>query len=472
MMEEAEKARLFRFLYAAGSASDYESQQLYEPLTLDKIGLGLFRLDIGRIARPQIKALVDHWPRKGKIDKQVEQWFAELPGQLVDLFIAKEEEGLDVTKSDFPDGIRHLPFDYVPAIKFVGLEACNRHCSHCSTMATPGLPHMDYAVFKEAFTVLPPHPAGVHVTFGEPFWWRGYAEDKTLTLGDMIAHFSGHPHAPYVKCVTSGINFNDPVESAAAARLAELQDPGRLTLEITLSDYPKLRIPGHQGSDSARKIQRDTLKFALQHGFGISFVEFLDLSTIKSEILHPVINELIPNVATDEIVLFEPVFSSWNGRRKPKQMGRQAVLDRSYIPADSPGLSYCLSPIRWIDPIPKKEKRNGPQIAALRLERFIREGKITVPVPLALMPGGDLAPGCCIPPSQHGVIANIREPYDDIKRKTRECIQRIDALRRENRLTCLDCVAQTDHIRDAKRFVRTVGPANAAIVPREKLVRR
>ncbi len=465
---------------------DGNLRTIYEPVSHTLIGKRLFEMGVGRKAREEIigvlEAILEANPaivhssdgmysrmehltsiqwKNGVVNERARKLFSRIPKGLVKTMIG---QSLDIIRRSKPQVLVGLSeeekmarSDYYPTIAYVETSACNRGCGHCASMATPDLANIAFDEIVRGFERLPPSSRGVLFTAGEPLRWTGTHKGKPVNLGDAFRYLlERFPGISMLTAGTSGINFDDPLEAAAAIALAKTPDhiKQKIHLLISLSDYPHFRMDGINGIEAARKAQRETIRFALENGFRMRFISFLTIKQYESEIVKPVCLELFPGLHENEIEAFR-----FHGERREERDNRgRAARAKGYF-KDAPPLrdwEACLaySAIR----VPPKS----------RLQKILHMKRLPAAVNLMLSPGGDLAPGCCLSPAHLATISNTGKTYEQIRDDTTAFVKRIKRMKMEGKLSCMGCLGTLD-IRDPRRFRGIVGPENAKLIPAEKL---
>ncbi len=505
-------------------------ETIVEPISDNEIGMRLFRIGIGRRARVEIYEMmrlileanpcilstkngtyddIDHLmsiPLKGSTNVPIEARAIAtgLPKGLARTILGRAQEiyrnhnsveviaGLSQKELAARSG-------YYPTIHILEMSACDRGCPHCSNLSGPNMKGAGFDDIMRAFDVLPPSPFGLLCTGGEPMMFTGTYKGRRMNLGDVFTHlFERFPQMPYIGAVTSGINFEKPLEAEAAESIRSLPEDAkaRIRLHISLSDFPYMRkehaalmmesarmheaevledarsLHGEAGAgpelpedarksiEKARAAQIATMRFAIENGFRIGFNSFFAFRRYKDEFAIPLCRQLFPSMDPKVIETF--TFPD-HYMRAPGPIGRWAAMEGRYltdgisIEEDPSCHGYC--GIR----LPKGMKRSD-----------ISSGKrIPVPIELALSRGGDLGIGCCNVGSYHAVISNIHEGRRQIKEDTLAFMRRIRRIQEKGvGLKCMECIGQADHIREPGRFRKIVGPENMGIVTAERLRRR
>ncbi len=336
-------------------------------------------------------------------------------------------------------------------ISKVAFEPCNRSCSFCSMLATKTLCSMSKERFDQWLSNFSPGRE-VAITYGEPFLSEilSYAVERILRSRAVEK----------LAIVTSGINFLSELErgNAEAIVALPLSFRERICLQISVSDGPHYDIPGLSQVEAARKVQRDTLKWAIKNNISFYFISFLKPAQLFEELVLPVLCEIIPDLDTNGLVSDRYRLFQY---RTPVPIGRQALVDGRAISYD--------------------EKRN----LDLDPSCVLNEGANQI----AITADGTVLPACCRPESAYVGIANLDEGnLEELKGKTRMFVAALRALNAEKSalsisetvtvssdgtqrtrsfstvpgsgLTCLDCIALARTLRDPERCKKAIGPAN------------
>jgi hypothetical protein len=511
---------------------DDELKALYEPLSDTEMGKRLFRIGIGRKARPEIHELiriimetnpclipsaeggysrVEHLqsiPLRDEtfIDERARAIYSTIPVGIVRTVI---ERGSEILKKPnacsvlvgLSDEDREAKSDYFPAISYIETSACDRACDHCATLASPKLPNIKFDEIARAFQKLGPSPFGLGITYGEPFRWSEGEGNTRLNIGHIISIIlNTFPDIRFLAVITSGINFKDALESEAAEVLQKLPDSmkERITFAITLSDYPHFEKDGVKRENALRKTQMSDIRSKLKNK-EISAQKPLDLGKLGFEMREVDIRrkEAARNaqIATIRFALengFHVRFNSFMGFEEyAKEIARplcselfsgidtEQVVTYRFDEMSIRGASFLgrqgLRNKRYFIDAPL-EKETGQCFAysGVRLPpradlEQVLSSRLQVPLSLTLSPGGYLGPGCCVPPAHHAVISHIDKPLERIQEDTIAFMRKIRRMKAEGALTCMRCIGESDSIRDPARFRKVVGPDNAKLIPAEKL---
>ena len=413
-------------------------ETIVEPISDDEIGMRLFRIGIGRRARVEIYEMVGLileanpciLSTKSGTYNDVEHMMAIpldnraiVPIQARDI-ASKLSKGMartmlgrageiykDYNSVEVLAGLSQAELaarsGYYPAIYILEMSACDRGCPHCSNLSGPNMKGVGFDEIVRAFDTLPPSPFGLLCTGGEPMMWT----DRDMNLGDVFAYlFERFPQIPYIGAVTSGINFEKPLEAAAAGSIRSLPEDAkaRIKICISLSDFPYLRdatlimellkmhkaevlddaqsLHGEAGQlpelpdearrsiEKARAAQIATIRFAIENGFQISFNSFFGFRRYKDEFAIPLCRQLFPSMDPNVVETF--TFPE-HYMRAPGPVGRWAAVEGRYftdgISIEEDHSCHGYSGIR----LPK----------GMKMSEILSGKRIPVPVELALSRG-------------------------------------------------------------------------------------
>jgi hypothetical protein len=530
-MDDQEKSAIVCFVHAFEHLGDEDLGTLYEPVSENGIGKALFQMGIGRPARREVYDLVHAFMEdnpcllasevggytranhlrsiplsdKASVSERAREIFSRIPKGIARTVI---ERFLEIMKKadacsvlvGLSDEDKEARSVYYPVISYVETAACDRACGHCSTLANPRLPNVSFDDITRGFGKLPPSPLGVSFTYGEPFRWNDGSGGRRLNIGDALRHvLERFPDVRFLALVTSGINFKDRLEAEAADTISRLPESmrQRIHISVTLSDYPhfergsvkrerafrkaqmddvrrklrsgeisaaapldlsKLGQPNEEDAkriEAARQAQVGAIRFAIENGLRVRMNSFLDLGRYADEVARPLCSELVRGMDVSQVRAFG---HDWMTYRVTSWIGRAALERGSY----------------FVDTMIEKEMSQCFAYSGVMLPPradidAVLAGNLRVPLNLTLSPGGFLAPGCCMPPSQHAVISDIRKPVEGISEDAVAFMRRIRRMKADGKLTCMGCIGEADYVRDPVRFRKTVGPKNAALIPAGKL---
>jgi hypothetical protein len=451
-----------------------------EPITYVKKGLGLLRIGIGKIARSEIlrafwetlsflrengRCTSEHFPDFHKDLRyvlcakpelrdeaiRISRQLDSLPQEFLGLHIPEES-----VRIGFSQNGRIYDKKYLPRINIIGLEQCNRACAHCAALATPNRPRLRYSDFLR-WKGLMRFSSDLTITYGEPFYWSDRFDGRQVTVGDLSADLTSLNASTKVDIVTSGINFDSPRERKAAQTLAALSQEARrrIRLTLTISDYPRFSLEGLGHIEAARKVQSDTIRFAAESGMRLTMISFPDDDKVKEEMIIPVASSLFTGFPKERFAISRNFKCE---RRTASLVGRAGLREGEYEPEETSHTTRrCLS-------------RQG-----LTIEREFKpfeqpkefepdaDGYIVQNADLALMSNGELVPGCCKFESSYAAIADLRQDSPaEIQDKTSAFVQRLDRLRREEKLDCFECISSAGKVRHPKLLRKAYGDAVAA----------
>lgn len=445
-----------------------------EPITYTHEGMGLLHSGVGRLARPHIvrpfwealslmkgrndllydsvrdfaermRDLMRHGPDIGQALPPLLRMLYEVPQEFLGLPVPDEPASTTYSQNG-----RRYDKAYEPRLRVIALEQCDRACSHCVALANRHRPRMRYGDFLRWGRRLPLAPL-VTITFGEPFFWSERHGRRLLTVSDMATVLAGADPCARLEIITSGINLSSEREMEAAEGLADLpsQIRQRMTIALTVSDFPRYSLEGLEGAEAARKVQKDTFVFAASSGIKTELLSFLDHDSLMQELVIPAASSIFPGFPPSRFVI------SRNMRRVSKSvklLGRAAIRGREYQQEPCRGGRTCLSYVGL-----RIDRELGPFEKPQEFEPRA-DGSIVQAGDLGLTADGSLIPGCCSFSSIHAGIANMRSDSDaQIKEKTSGFIKRLDALRREGRLDCMECIASANSLRNPRLLLKAHG---------------
>jgi hypothetical protein len=303
------------------------------------------------------------------------------------------------------------------SLSILALEQCNRGCGHCSAHASTGLPGLKFADFLKWSSILGMH-SEVKITFGEPFFWRDNHKGRLMTVGDIAETILQDPGVENLRIVTSGINTRSAVERTAMKKIASLPEDfrRRITLVLTLSEFPHYSLPGLNRADSVRQVQRETMRFALDNSLNFTFISFLRLEQLH-ELFFPVLSGFAGGVPSESIAL---VHSNYDFRKAMEGPGNMR--------------SCRLAPYGF---------------AQL----------------LTLAGDGAVLPGCCMFPSVYAQIADMNtiKCREELQAKAQEFSHRIKRLHERRELDCLKCIRVAGTLRHPARAAKFLGAQFEAV---------
>jgi hypothetical protein len=175
---------------------------------------------------------------------------------------------------------------------------------------------------------------------------------------------------------------------------------------------------------------------------------------VKGELVMPAASGLFPGFPEDGFAISRNFSCE---KRSEALVGREGLRQGKY---DSKEVSFayrrCLSQQglvieRELEPF-EKPKEFEPDA----------DGYIVQNADLTLTPNGELVPGCCTFQSAYAVIADMRhDGPDEIQRKTTDFVRRLDKLRSEDKLDCIECISSADKVRRPKLLRKAYGNAIA-----------
>ncbi len=532
-MDDKERSAIVSFAHAFEHFGDNDLVALYEPVSENGVGKALFQIGIGRTARREIhdlvRAFMEDNPRiipsgdggyykqvdhlrsiplseKAHVSERTRGIYSRIPSGIVRTVIERSREIIEKANAcsvlvGLSDEVREAKSVYYPVISYIETTTCDRACGHCFTLAGPNLPNISFDDIMRGFDRLPPSPFGVSFTYGEPFRWSGRSGGRRLNIGDALSRIlEKFPDMLFLALVTSGINFKDALEAEAADTISKLPEwtRQRIHLSVSLSDYPhfdkgsvkreralrkaqmsdlrsklrsreinetapvdlsllgeRLKVADAQRIAAAREAQIATIRFAIENGMRVRMNSFLDIRRYAAEIAWPLCSGLVPGMDLSQVRAFGHDWMTFKGT---SWVGRAALQRGSYF-VDSPleiEMSQCFA-------------YSGVRLPPGADIEDVLAGNLRVPLHLTLSPGGFLGPGCCVPPAQHAVVSHISKPLEEITGDAIAFMRKIRRMRADGKLSCMRCIGESDHVRDPKRFRKTVGPKNAALIPASKL---
>jgi len=316
-------------------------------------------------------------------------------------------------------------------ISHIALEGCNRACGHCCMAATTQLPDLSPEVFGQWLQRLELGDT-VTLTFGEPFYSASFQHVVATVLS------KGRD----LNIITSGINFASEREQSAASFLANLPDDWkpRVSIAISVSNKPHFRLSGMAHDEAARKVQLDTLNFAIANGFGFNFVSFLPSTQLATELLIPALGVVIPDGN------FTGLLMKYDDRhRQERALGRKALSPQGR---------------RYLD---ISQKSTALPYPSCLLSRPAAGVKIAIAYDSALL-------GCCAPETALFSIGSLDDDCHELIRRARAHVADIKAFDRKKqsrglgRINCGECMAHAHVLRSPERAERIIGPQNHARV--------
>jgi hypothetical protein len=429
------------------------------PISNDDLGYFLLSIGIGKIGQSDLIDLFWgflHIAHESACETQSYHWAHILDGRitsrahlqrLIDETTAHFRTQISELCSTYPEVFARLvrvypkPLSYVHLpyrkpedpfgfeLRLIGPEACNRGCNHCFVAATSRLPDMSLETFERWFGIFP-LAKKVTITFGEPFY--------SNSLSSIIQKIFSSDDTITITIVTSGINFSSETECRNAEFIASLPAHlrQRITLDISISDYPHFHIPGLTKEQAARKVQQDTVAFAITNQIKFLFISFIPSGQLPEEVTLPALKSVCPGRDLTGLAI-----PSLGQDRHKKEISLGRSLDPNL---DSTWLEY-------------RRLYNNPDCI------FSTQGST---IGLGITGDGAVIPGCCSAPSPFAELGHLDE-RDLLKKMARRVRAMHDAnleisKKRSSGASCLDCMALATRVRHEERARAVIGEANFA----------
>ena len=436
-----------------------------EPLAYAAPGVTLLKSGIGRAAGFEIASLfwllAGRFPEevlpllrlasRGRVSPEVARGVDEAAVSIVE-FLSHDADliaELDWRLAAVPDHYLSLPAtrrsaaarpdaasSRQPAIRVIALEACNRACAYCSQVAHPEGPRLRLDDMMRGVALLGTSDR-LTISVGEPFFWSEQRGSDTLTLGELLQVLLASAPTTLVTVVTSGIDLQSDRERHAADVLASLgpADRERITLGITVSEFPRFPTRREAPGEAALCVQRETFEFAVRSGILVGWGSHLDQAETLTRFVYPVLEQALPDVPLDGM-LVSPEADCYGRMMEP--IGRRIHM------AECADVS-----------LPDEGQRPyRPGAACLLASQDV-----------GIAGEGAVIPGCCHYLSPYVQIANVREAAstEDLMNRVSGFRQRLASIKARlsadgtRPFSCLDCLAAAPRLREENACAAAIG---------------